>query len=219
VRLWIDTDLGGDPDDEIALWCAVRHPEVELAGVSTVHGDVVWRAGIARGLLAAAGAPAVPVVAGPPPPDLGGADALLAIGPWTHVAALERLPPRVALMGGTLGPVVHRGATVVVDWNVACDPSAAATVLRRPEPLLVVPLDATVPIDCDDAQRDEIARTVPVVAPWPDPLVLHDPAALLALLGEGAPRVERRELGGRVHDVVVAVDAQAVRATVLALCA
>ena len=218
MRCWIDTDVGGDPDDAIALWCALRHPDVDVVGVSTVDGDVARRAGIARELLARAGHPEVPVVAGPPPEGFDGADALLAIGPWTHVAGAPRLPRRVALMGGLLAPLVHRGELVTVDWNVAQDPAAADLVLRRGHPLLVVPLDTTVTVVCTDDERAAIARAVPEVDAWGHPLVLHDPLALLALTADVAVRVERRAVRGVVHDVVVAADAAAARARVVELC-
>ena len=38
VRLWIDTDIGDNPDDAVALLCAAAHPDVELVGVSTTGG-------------------------------------------------------------------------------------------------------------------------------------------------------------------------------------
>ena len=39
MRLWIDTDVGTNPDDAVALLCALAHPEVDLVGVSTVGAD------------------------------------------------------------------------------------------------------------------------------------------------------------------------------------
>ena len=45
MRLWVDTDIGDNPDDTIALWCAAHSPDVELVGVSTVDGDVALRGG------------------------------------------------------------------------------------------------------------------------------------------------------------------------------
>ena len=53
MRLWIDTDVGGDPDDAIALLCAAAHPAVDLVGVSTVDGDHERRVGVARSLVEA----------------------------------------------------------------------------------------------------------------------------------------------------------------------
>ena len=64
MRIWIDTDVGSDVDDALTLAYALRHPELELVGVSTVFGDVELRSDIARGVLAAGGASDVPVQSG-----------------------------------------------------------------------------------------------------------------------------------------------------------
>jgi purine nucleosidase len=64
VKLWIDTDLGTDVDDALALAYALRHPEIELVGVSTVFGDVDLRTSMVDELLRIAGRMDVPVVTG-----------------------------------------------------------------------------------------------------------------------------------------------------------
>lgn len=64
MRVWIDTDLGSDVDDALALAHALRHPEIELVGVSTVFGDVALRTRLVQALLDAAGEADVPVCTG-----------------------------------------------------------------------------------------------------------------------------------------------------------
>ena len=64
TRVWIDTDIGTDVDDALALAFALRHSELELAGVSTVFGDVELRARMVEALLLLAGAEGVPVLVG-----------------------------------------------------------------------------------------------------------------------------------------------------------
>ncbi len=202
MRIWIDSDVGDNPDDTIALWCARCAPEVDLAGVSTVAGDVERRAALARRLL-----PDTEVVAGPPTREqLARVDVLLGIGPWTNVARLvdlDALPLRVVLMGGALGAVEHRGAVARREHNVARDPEAAAHVLRTTGNLIVVPLDATAPIVVDTTEEAALCDAVPLLreqleawrtANGPLPLVLHDPAALLVALGERVARLESRRL-------------------------
>jgi purine nucleosidase len=288
VRLWIDTDLGTNVDDAVALLAAVAHPAVELVGVSTVGSDPERRAAVAVGLLAAAGVDlgAVTVVAGEPGPRSApspgaaasagpaspvpagaassraagpgagagavveavaesGAEALLAIGPLTNVAALTVAgvrPADVTIMGGALHPVEHRGELRAVEHNFASDPDAAAAVLAVPG-AVVVPLDATVATRLDDRLVSKLVATAPVLQPmvqaWVDrwgEIVLHDPAALLIAAGDGPElgRFERRRLlvepdgrlvdGGRgasgtVHDVVTCLFGVAVTASVLALLA
>lgn len=62
-RVALDTDIGSDVDDALALGMLLGSPEVELVGVTTVHGDTALRARLARRLLGLAGAD-VPCCAG-----------------------------------------------------------------------------------------------------------------------------------------------------------
>jgi len=251
VRLWVDTDVGTNVDDAIALLAAVAHPAVELVGVSTVGPDPERRAAVAVGLLAGAGVDlgSVPVVAGGA--DVvdavasSGADAVLAIGPLTNVAAMTAAgvrPPDITIMGGALRPVEHRGELRSVEHNFASDPEAAATVLSV-DGAVIVPLDATVATRLDERLLDRLVATAPVLEPmvqawvaeWSE-VVLHDPAALLIAAGDGPElaRFERLRLrvgsdgrlidggqaaSGTVHDVVTSLFGVAVVASVLALLA
>ncbi len=63
MRLWIDTDIGTDVDDALAIGYALRHPDIELVGVSTVFGDVELRARMVEELLRRASAAPCPVLA------------------------------------------------------------------------------------------------------------------------------------------------------------
>ncbi|HZR12281.1 MAG TPA: nucleoside hydrolase [Acidimicrobiia bacterium] len=198
MRLWVDTDVGTNPDDAIALLLACAHPAVELVGVSTTGGDLGRRTAVARALLDATGAHDVPAITGP---DLDASmlvdvDALLAIGPLTNIARVVPALPETTVMGGALAPVDHRGATRHVESNFAADPRAAAAVLAELD-LLLVPLDVTARMRLDDATRARLAQVAPAaseeIARWRDPVCLHDPLALLAALGEPVVRiVERR---------------------------
>ena len=60
----LDTDIGGDVDDALALAYALRHPDLDLRAVTTVSGDTNVRAHIAARLLALAGRHDVVVAAG-----------------------------------------------------------------------------------------------------------------------------------------------------------
>lgn len=62
--LVLDTDIGTDADDAVALALAVRHPDIDLRAVTTVSGDARRRAEIARTLLRLAGRDDVEVAAG-----------------------------------------------------------------------------------------------------------------------------------------------------------
>ncbi len=240
MRLWIDTDIGDNPDDSVALLCAAAHPDVELVGVSTTGGRTEWRAALARELVA------VDVVAGEHPDELaqrlGAAkpDAVLAIGPLTNIAALAVLGVPLlplTIMGGLLVPLRHRGRLRRVERNFSQDPTAAAMVLAGMG-TTVVPLDVTVAMRLEPGVLDQLLAAAPKLEPgierWvaeqDEHVVLHDPLALLVALGESFVTIESRMLwadatdgtvregeGGHEHAVVVSVDAPAAVDRVLGL--
>ncbi|QHT59432.1 nucleoside hydrolase [Paenibacillus lycopersici] len=63
-KIIIDTDIGDDIDDALAIAFALNSPEVEVVGLTTVFGDTGARARIAASLLRTAGRTGIPVYAG-----------------------------------------------------------------------------------------------------------------------------------------------------------
>jgi inosine-uridine nucleoside N-ribohydrolase len=241
VRLWIDTDIGDNPDDAVALACASAHPDVELVGVSATGGRTEWRAAIARSFVA------VHVVPGEHPDELAERlvvakpDAVLAIGPLTNIAQLVVLGvplPPVTVMGGLLEPLRHRGRLRRVESNFSRDPAAASVVVESTD-ATIVPLDVTVAMRMSASAVDALVaadrRLAPPFERWNaeqqgEPVVLHDPLALLVALGEPFATTEPRVLiadatdgtlreskAGRAHAVVTGVDAPAAIDRVLGL--
>jgi purine nucleosidase len=221
VRLWIDTDVGTDPDDAVALLSAAGHPRVDLVGVSTVDGDTEWRAEVARTLVDA------PVVAGD---NLVAAhvgrtepEALLAIGPLTNIARLLAsgvVPSRLGVMGGLLRPVRHGGAVREIEHNFGTEPEAARLVIQHAPGILLCPLDVTVRMRPSGDNLERMVDAAPVLGPMFDDWVarqraagvpgdeaavrLHDPLALLALVGEPLVAIGHRAVTvddeGRLHE-------------------
>ena len=124
---------------------------------------------------------------------------LLAIGPLTNVALLLASDPEIpALLGGLMimgGAYKTRfagtGPRGISEWNIICDPHAAAMVYRAPVPFhRSVGLDVTTQVRLGE---DEVrARfTAPLLRPVRDfaevwfaervPLTFHDPLAAAAL--------------------------------------
>jgi purine nucleosidase len=68
----LDTDIGTDVDDALALTFALASPELDLIGVTIVDGDVDTRARIAARLLGMAGRPDIPVIKGESKPIAAG---------------------------------------------------------------------------------------------------------------------------------------------------
>jgi purine nucleosidase len=63
-RLILDTDIGTDVDDAMALALLAASPEALIEGVTTVHADAPLRAKIARKVLQLSGRSGIPVIAG-----------------------------------------------------------------------------------------------------------------------------------------------------------
>ncbi len=64
MQIWLDTDIGGDVDDAVALLLALRHPDIWLVGISTVLHRVDVAAWIAQEMLRRAGAHGIAVLPG-----------------------------------------------------------------------------------------------------------------------------------------------------------
>ncbi len=71
TRLIVDTDIGTDVDDCLALAFILGSPELELAGLTCVYGDVALRGRMLTKLLRLSGRDDVPVVLGASEPLLG----------------------------------------------------------------------------------------------------------------------------------------------------
>src|SRR5262249_814908 len=66
VPVLIDTDVGDDIDDALALALALASPELDVRGITTVHGDSHTRALLVCRMLQAVGRDNIPVASGRP---------------------------------------------------------------------------------------------------------------------------------------------------------
>lgn len=124
LPLWLDTDIGNDIDDAVALAYLLRQERCDLVGISTVTGPVAERARIASAVAIAAGRDDLPIycgygepLSGPGQPTCPQAEMLgglkhrddFAADPQTALAALgtaaRARPGELTLL--TIGPLTN----------------------------------------------------------------------------------------------------------------
>jgi inosine-uridine nucleoside N-ribohydrolase len=124
-KIIIDTDIGDDIDDAFAVALALRSPEVQILGISTVFGDTQVRARLLDRLLGEAGRQDIPVLMGTPTDAKtsltqrryaeGGhfARATHAVAVPFILDQIRRAPGQVTLV--CIGPLVNVGALIDQD--------------------------------------------------------------------------------------------------------
>lgn len=70
-KILIDTDIGGDVDDALALALALNSPELEIVGITNVYLANEWRVNVTRNMLKVYGREEIPVCAGAEKPLIG----------------------------------------------------------------------------------------------------------------------------------------------------
>jgi inosine-uridine nucleoside N-ribohydrolase len=131
VPVLLDTDIGSDIDDAVALAYLLSKPECELAGITTVTGDVAKRAALASYLCEVAGRPDIPVhcgastvlLNGPGQPDVPQYEAIAAKPhriDWPSNTAIDFMrrtirerPGEVTLL--SIGPVTNVALLFALD--------------------------------------------------------------------------------------------------------
>lgn len=211
----LDTDIGDNVDDALALALALASPELDLRSVSVVHGDGATldrRAAVAETLLHLAGRDGIPVVRAIPPQarDMH----IVAIGPLTNVAACLDNASKITVMGGMVHPerfpdhwrTQNRGGAHL-DTNTRTDPQAALRVAESSATLTWVPIEITLhtQLTTHSLARLQAAETplctelARMLQHWsehgfrhrehgqPDAVAnLHDPLALSSLLPQAS---------------------------------
>lgn len=188
IKIIIDTDIGDDADDALAICLALKSPELEVLGITTVFRNTADRAKIAVSLLRLLGREDIPVFAGLGKPLIAEADVnlvpiqlfpemkditfhtemdgveylyrtliesdgditLVPIGPLTNIAALIHRYPEVK---GKIKEIVMMAGAYYMhynEWNVRCDPEAAAIVYSSGIEIRAVGLDVTTRCQVND---------------------------------------------------------------------
>ena len=245
-KIILDTDIGDDIDDALALAVILNSPELELLGVTTVFRDAALRTRLARHLLGVWERASTHVATGISPPllqpfnmDLGtqfqllddveknGASeehavdfilraardleargetlTLVPIGPLTNIGVALACEPelagrvRIVLMGGW-----WKADADYAEWNIACDPEAAAIVFKSGAPIDMIGLDVTLRCKLSEDNIGQIesggtgrgALLAKLIRLWQNNQshtpTLHDPLAVLTLFSDCVRFEEKR---------------------------
>lgn len=192
IPVVIDTDIGGDPDDALALLLAIASPEIEVRGVTIVSGDVAWRGRMAARLLGMAGRPDVPVFLGEgaapdpagqaSPPGTEGQGLLDLPYPGAE-ATIHPLPAVEWLLAESRRDSFHLvaiGPLTNVALALDRDPGFRGRLLG-----LTAMGGLLDPVTMPEAWRVDIAHRG--AAAWPDYNTTSDPTAALTVARAGSP--------------------------------
>jgi len=241
MNILIDTDIGGDVDDALAVALALCSPNIHISGITLVYIDNTWRQGVITELLDIFVRPAIPIVRGAEKPLIGhwaysgttwippniadntaaefiikqcDADPqliLVPIGPLTNIAAAISAAPRIAknrkitIMGGAPGQSR-------AEWNIFCDPEAAAIVFSSGAVINLVGLNVTEQCQFTNEEVEAFANgnekskylyqlMTKFISDYNYLPILHDPLAMASLINNDVLTFEPRNIAVEVSDI------------------
>ncbi|KAK2453817.1 putative uridine nucleosidase [Trifolium repens] len=177
-KIIIDTDPG--IDDAMAIFLALRSPEVEVIGLTTIYGNVYTTLATrnALHLLEVAGRTDIPVAEGShvtlsKEPKLGVTDfakanpgkvTVVALGPLTNIALAMQMDPefaknigQIVLLGGSFA--VNGNANPAAEANIYGDPEAADVVFTSGADVLAVGINITHQVVLSGYDREKLASS------------------------------------------------------------
>jgi len=181
-RIIIDTDIGSDVDDAMAIALAMKSPEVTIEGITTVYGDVDLRARMTKKMLQLGNKADIPVFAGINQPLLRNRDIWMAGHEGVGILTKE--------------DELQYESKHAVDFIVE-------TVMANPGQITLVPIGPLTNIAASFIREPELARNVKEIvlmggvtrlgdnADLPDieHNIVCDPEAASIVFGSGAPIV------------------------------
>ena len=227
IKIIIDTDIGDDADDALAICLALKSEELEVMGITTVFRNTAARAQIAVRLLQLMGRTDIPVYAGIGHPLVAEADVetvpiqllagmeeleyLVTIGPLTNVGVLLCKHPEVK---GKIKEIVMMGGAYYMhynEWNILCDPEAAHIVYSSGVPIRAIGLDVTTRCQVNDqlvtmfrnSKKPEVELLADLLTCYYENrgrhTFLHDPMAVFAVYDKDIITYQGEDIHVELH--------------------
>ena len=191
VSFALDTDIGTDVDDLLAIAMILGSPELDLTAVTTVYGDVELRARIVAKAFSAAGRPAPSIAPGRSETrsgrpvwwpghegstiadldtqvystDRDAIDELAASETIVAIAPLTNIADAVETSANSIRRIVMMGgefASALVEHNIKCDIAAADALFRSNVEVVAVGLEQTQRIRYTATELDRVADAGPL---------------------------------------------------------
>jgi purine nucleosidase len=185
IDVVIDTDIGADPDDAIAVALAVASSELSVRGLTIVSGDVDWRARIATRVLGMLGRPDIPVIRGGLPGGMLGIEG-------RGVLDLEAHDPEATVQGSDAAGWLIEQSLQRPFHLVAIGPLTNLAEAIERDPAFATRLHGITvmggmldPDALPESVRDDLAARG-VSEAWPDYNTMCDPQAALTVATSGA---------------------------------
>lgn len=163
-KVWIDTDIGTNPDDATAIMFAAKHPEIDLVGLSISGTKQDLRIKEAYALLDYLDLD-IEVHLGDYLEsrhiENAGVENLVAIGPLTNIAKLildDCQINQLHIMNGTFAPIQYRGELTTTETNSISDKEATRIVLTQHENISISALDASHRIILEGSRLEQIGN-------------------------------------------------------------
>ncbi len=272
VKVHLDTDIGNDIDDAVALAYLLMKPECDLVGITTVTEGSAMRAGICEVICQSVGKQDIPIHCGleralangpgqRKPPQFEAIKSLVGRSNWPENTAIEFMRDTIRSQPGeitllTIGPLTNVAALFAAypdvpallkgmvsmagafdrrfdysEWNIRCDPVAAAIVYASEIPGGHQSYGLDVTLACKMSASEVLDRfkgkpleTVALMAEiWfqhSSELTFHDPLAAAAIFDQTicelaathvsidpATGITRTIAGSTSQSIAVSVDA------------
>lgn len=164
-RVWLDLEIGTNPDSATALLFALKHPDLDVLGISISGSEKSQPARLqeAKAVLDYADKPYTPLHLGKEVDAefLSGLkiDHTVTTGRLTNIARLvleDAELGQLNIRAGAFSKVNYRGNLIIGEENIAKDLDAARVVLSQYENIVISAFEASSELILSDTDRKEI---------------------------------------------------------------